>query len=211
MTLTPDQKQAVSNWVAAGDSLSQIQKKLAEQFQISMTYMDVRFLVDDLNLALKDRAPKVDASDVSKTPPPRTNAPTPVKPEEKKGFLGRAKEKLGLGKTEGEVAPETSAGGYSDDPENPDAEFAEDENLDGGDFGQTGGSVSVAVDKVTLLPGAVASGTVTFSDGVTGKWIVDNYGRPGFTEVSQPGYRPSPADAQAFMQELNLALQRRGF
>jgi hypothetical protein len=25
--------------------------------------------------------------------------------------------------------------------------------------------------------------------------------------VSKPGYRPSPADAQAFMQELSMALQ----
>jgi hypothetical protein len=72
-------------------------------------------------------------------------------------------------------------------------------------------SLSVSIDKVTLLPGALASGTVTFSDGVTGKWIVDNYGRPGFTEVSKPGYRPSAADAQAFMQELSAALQKRGY
>ena len=64
---------------------------------------------------------------------------------------------------------------------------------------------------MTLIPGALASGTVVFSDGVTGKWIVDNYGRPGFTEISQKGYRPSAADAQAFMQELNLALQQKGF
>ena len=42
-------------------------------------------------------------------------------------------------------------------------------------------------------------------------WIVDNYGRPGFTEVSQPGYRPKPDDAQAFMQELSLQLQKRGY
>jgi hypothetical protein len=27
------------------------------------------------------------------------------------------------------------------------------------------------------------------------------------TEVSKPGYRPSAADAQAFMQELSAALQ----
>jgi hypothetical protein len=67
------------------------------------------------------------------------------------------------------------------------------------------------VDKVTLLPGAVASGTVTFSDGVTGKWIVDNQGRPGLTEVSRPGYRPTPVDAQEFMQHLGLALQKRGY
>ena len=79
------------------------------------------------------------------------------------------------------------------------------------DFAPGGaGAVSVTVDKVTLIPGAIASGTVTFSDGVTGKWVVDNYGRPGFTEISQPGYRPNPADSQAFMQELNLALQKRG-
>ena len=58
--------------------------------------------------------------------------------------------------------------------------------------------------------GALASGSVTFSDGVTGKWMVDQYGRPGFTKVSQPGYRPKPEDAQAFMQELSLALQQRG-
>ena len=74
-----------------------------------------------------------------------------------------------------------------------------------------GGNVTVAVDKVTLLPGAVASGSVTFSDGVTAKWVVDQYGRPGLTEVSKPGYRPTPADGQAFMQELGVALQKRGF
>ncbi len=198
MSLTSDQKQAVTSWVAAGDSLSAIQKKLFEQFQVSMTYMDTRFLVDDLNLALKDPAPKVDASDVSKTPAPRPGE----KPAEKKGILDRAKEKLGLGKNEAD-AP--------DDLVDADAEFADEENF--GEELPAGGasSLSVSVDKVTLLPGAVASGTVTFSDGVTGKWVVDNYGRPGFTEVSQPGYRPSPADAQAFMNELNLALQKRGY
>ncbi len=79
------------------------------------------------------------------------------------------------------------------------------------DLPPAGGNVSVAVDKVTLIPGAVASGTVTFSDGVTAKWIIDQYGRPGFTEVSQPGYRPSPQDGQAFMQELSRSLQQRGY
>src|SRR5262245_30103652 len=65
MSLTPEQKATVSAWIAAGDNLSAVQKKLREQFQISMTYMDVRFLVDDLNLTLKDPAPKADASDVT--------------------------------------------------------------------------------------------------------------------------------------------------
>jgi hypothetical protein len=66
------------------------------------------------------------------------------------------------------------------------------------------------VDSVTLIPGAIASGKVTFSDGVTGKWIIDHQGRPGFTEISQPGYRPTPEDAKSFMNQLEAELQRRG-
>lgn len=191
MTLTPEQKQAVTQWVAAGDNLSAVQKKLSEQFKLSLTYRDVRFLIDDLNLELKDNAPKVDASDVSKAPP---RAPAPGQPGEKKGFFDKAKEKLGIGKGEEEPATE---------------EVAEEEYDDLPPAGSS--DVTVSVDKVTLIPGAVASGTVTFSDGVTAKWIVDQYGRPGLTDVSKPGYRPSAADGQAFMQELSAALQRRGF
>lgn len=194
MTLTPEQKAAVASWVAAGDNLSAVQKKLADQFKIAMTYRDVRFLVDDLDLALKDPAPKVDTSDVSKTAAAKPAAARP-EPAEKKGFLDKAKEKLGLG------------GNDEADELPPEDEFA-DEAMD--DLPPAAGNVTVEVDKVTLIPGALASGSVTFSDGVTGKWIVDNQGRPGFTQVSQPGYRPTPADAQAFMQELSRAFQSRG-
>jgi len=198
MTLTPEQKQAVSTWVAAGDNLSAVQKKLSEQFKVSLTYMDVRFLVDDLNLALKDPTPKADVSDVTKATHAR---PAAEKPAEKKGLLEKAKEKLGLGSRETEQPDDALAEEYPSD----EAEL--DEALPPGGAS----TVSVEVDKVTLLPGALASGSVTFSDGVTGKWIVDNYGRPGFTEISKPGYRPSAADAQAFMQELNTTLQKRGY
>jgi hypothetical protein len=189
MTLTPEQKKAVSDWIAAGDSLSTVQKKLSEEFKLSLTYRDVRFLVDDLNLDLKDATPKVDASDVTKAQVPKQPAP------EKKGFLDKAKEKLGLAK------------------DADDDEAIEDDGLGDEEFADApaGGAVRVSVDKVTLRPDAVASGTVTFSDGVTAKWMVDQYGRPGLLEVSKAGYRPSATDAQAFMQELSLALQNRGF
>lgn len=191
MSLTAEQKQAVASWVAAGDNLSSVQRKLADQFQVAMTYRDVRFLVDDLNLDLKDAAPKVDTSDITKASAPKPAEPAPAK----KGLLDKAKEKLGLAKED--AAEDTAA-----EPM--------DEDL-GGLPPEGQGNVTVAVDKVTLIPGAIASGTVTFSDGVTGKWVVDQYGRPGFTEISQQGYRPNPEDAQAFMQELGMALQQRGF
>jgi hypothetical protein len=180
MTLTPEQKQAVTGWVAAGDNLSAVQKKLTEQFKISMTYRDVRFLVDDLNLALKDAAPKVDASDVTKGAPART-APGAAAP----GGPQIAEDDEFAGDPAGDAFADEAAPG--------------------------GGSVTIDVDKVTLIPGALASGSVTFSDGVTGKWIVDNQGRPGFTKISQPNYRPSAADSQAFVQELSAALQKKGY
>jgi hypothetical protein len=157
--------------------------------------MDVRFLVDDLNLQLKDPKPSASPSDVSKTPAPETARPSP----EKKGFIDKMKEKVGL-------APKDQPSAGDQVPLETEADF-EDE----GPGPLSGAKVSLSVDAVTLIPGALASGTVTFSDGVTGKWIVDQYGRPGFTEISKPGYRPSPADAQSFMQELSLSLQRKGF
>jgi hypothetical protein len=193
MSLTPEQKKAVAAWVATGDNLSAVQRKLSEQFQMAMTYRDVRFLVDDLDLELKDAAPKVDASDVTKTQPPKAEETAPAK----KGFLEKAKEKLGLGKGDADEIAE-------DGPEPIEEDLA-------GLPPEGASNVTVSVDKVTLIPGALASGSVTFSDGVVGKWVVDQYGRPGFTEVSQPGYRPNPEDAQAFMQELSATLQQRGF
>ena len=178
MTLTPEQAKSVSDWIAAGDSLYTVQKKLSEQFKIQMTYMDVRFLVDDLNLQLKDAAPKVDAGAVGAAAPSA----------EKKGFLEKAKEKLGL------------AGGAPDAGAPPEDEEDLEEPLP-----DTG--IRVTVDKMTLNPNAMASGTVTFGNGVTGKWMVDHRGRPALVELSKPGYRPSPAEVQGFMQELSLALQ----
>jgi hypothetical protein len=176
MPLTPEQTTAVTAWVAAGDNLSAIQKKLIEQFKVSMTYRDVRFLVDDLNLALKDAAPKVDASDVTKAQPAAPGKKAPPGPDAD--------------------AADAADDDLSETPEDLPA-------------GAT--NVSVTLDKVVLTPGALASGEVTFSDGVTGKWIVDNQGRPGFTKISRPGYRPTPADGEAFMQQLSAALQKRGF
>jgi hypothetical protein len=165
MSLTPEQTAAVSSWVAAGDNLSTIQKKLREKFSVALTYMDVRFLVDDLNLHLKDAPQKVDASDLSKP------------------------------------QPKPAAAAHGDLPGEDD--LAEEAPA-------ATGEVVLDVDGVTLIPGAIASGKVTFSDGVTGKWIIDHQGRPGFTEISKPGYRPSPEDAQSFMRQLEAELQRKG-
>ena len=57
MNLTEEQRQRVTAWVLQGAKLSEIQTRLAEEFKIKLTYMEVRFLVDDLKLKLKDPEP----------------------------------------------------------------------------------------------------------------------------------------------------------
>ena len=61
MNLTDDQKKSVATWVAEGASLSEVQKKLKEECAVSATYMDVRFLVDDLQLQLKEQPKQSEA------------------------------------------------------------------------------------------------------------------------------------------------------
>jgi hypothetical protein len=178
MSLSPEQKEAVSAWVAAGDNLSVIQKKLAEQFKLSMTYRDVRFLVDDLGLELKNAAPKTDASDVSKAAVPGAGSPPSSATE------------AGIGGVPDDVLPPEDEGVPGVPPAGP-------------------GSLSLEIDRI-MRPGTMVSGSVTFSDGVSGKWALDQQGRL-MLETAQKGYQPGPADIQTFQRELQAQLQRQGF
>ncbi|MDC3132172.1 hypothetical protein OA542_00355 [Opitutae bacterium] len=54
MDLTNEQKSVVSQWVSEGESIAKIQNLLKENFNLGLTYMDVRFLVDDLGVVYKD-------------------------------------------------------------------------------------------------------------------------------------------------------------
>ena len=54
MNLSDEQKAMVSQWVSEGESIAKIQNLLKEHFDLGLTYMDVRFLVDDLGVVYKD-------------------------------------------------------------------------------------------------------------------------------------------------------------
>jgi hypothetical protein len=79
MNLTEEQRQRVTAWIAQGAKLSEIQNRLAEEFGVKLTYMEARFLVDDLKLVPKDPEPP-------KTPEPpaaeKKLETTPVPAEE---------------------------------------------------------------------------------------------------------------------------------
>lgn len=166
MKLNDEQKQQVAAWVGQGLGLAEVQRRLESEFGLRPTFMEVRFLVDDLDLNLADPTPA-----------------EPAKPAE----------------------PEAAAANH-DAPEPADAELEED----GFTPPPGGGSARVEIDPVQR-PGALVSGSVTFSDGETMGWQLDQMGRLGLLPGVTEGYRPSEADIAAFQVELQSALQRQGF
>ncbi len=148
MQLTDEQKKTVALWIGEGASLADVQRRLKDELGVGLTYMDVRFLVDDLKLQLKEQPKQSEAVD----------------------RLAAAKQE---GDSERQGAP-------------------------------TGG-VRVTMDAVTRAS-ALASGKVTFSDGETADWMLDQTGRLGLNPTN-PGYRPTEADIMAFQRELQRVAQ----
>lgn len=142
--LTSEQKEALVRWAAEGATMSDLQRRLKEEFDLTVTYMDTRFIVLDLKLELHEEA-----------------KPAEKKPEEA-------------------PAPKIPTG-----------------------------SVNVTMDTLAL-PGALVSGQVTFSDGETGVWMLDQTGRPGL-DPDTPGYRPTPEDIAEFQIQLRALIQKSGF
>jgi hypothetical protein len=58
MNLDDAQRQKVTEWIAQGLKLSEIQTRLASELGIRLTYMEVRLLVDDLKLTPIDAEPR---------------------------------------------------------------------------------------------------------------------------------------------------------
>ena len=161
MNLDEAQKQKVASWLEEGLKLSDIQKRISSEFGLSMTYLDVRFLLDDLKLKPKEQERPAAPAEIGK---PDKAAPAP-------------------------------------------AEALEEDGEEAEDVG--GGKISVTVDQVAR-PGALVSGSVTFSDGQSAQWYLDQTGRLGLV-AKQQGYRPSQADLMAFQSELQRQLAQLGF
>ncbi len=170
------QKTAVRQWVADGAGLSEVQRRLKDEFGISMTYMDVRFLLLDLDAQVKDK------------PEPKPKAPPPASPASVAAPDGLPPEEAPEDEDFG--APVPDGDGYT--PEGMDAPPVS--------------KVSVSVDRV-VRAGALASGSVTFSDGVTAGWAVDRFGRLSLSNVSKEGYQPSRDDLMGFQMELEKQLR----
>lgn len=74
MTLTDEQKATVLQWIEQGAGPSDLQKRLKEEFQISLTYLETRLLADDLKLHfVEPEAPEEPA-----VPAPEPEKPVPT-------------------------------------------------------------------------------------------------------------------------------------
>jgi hypothetical protein len=81
MNLTDEQRQRVTAWILQGAKLSEVQNRLVAEFGIKLTYMEARFLVDDLKLTPKDpEPPKVVEPPAAAKPAAATAAPTQTLP-----------------------------------------------------------------------------------------------------------------------------------
>jgi len=88
--LTSEQRTHVARWVSEGATLSQVQQRLQSELGISMTYMDVRFLVDDLDLTLIDKPePKAEEAMTMQAPEAPADAPAAVPAPPLPGTTGK--------------------------------------------------------------------------------------------------------------------------
>lgn len=94
MTLNEEQKIAVAKWAKEGCSLSEIQRRLTQEFSISMTYIDVRLLVIELGADIKEQ-------------------PKPAKPVDLKAPPAAAPNALDEDGPLSDLEPESAAGGVS--------------------------------------------------------------------------------------------------
>ena len=193
MEITDQQKAAVATWFAAGASLDEIQKRIKAELGIHLTYLEVRLLVAELPQP-EEAGTEAGGREAGTTGTTETAGKEP---------LGTGQEfsegpKSHVGEGEGEAFPEGEA--LPEGEESPEGEECPE--------GQAVPAPTVTIDAL-MLPGTIASGDVTFSDGKAGKWYLDQMGRLGIGNLPE-GYRPSPTDAALFQQQLMGLLQAKG-
>lgn len=171
----------IRQWADQGETLGSIQSLLKEKHGIRLTYLDTRFLLNDLGIELDEWKPK---------PEPEPNADN------------------GIDAESGTVAANPSGNPAPDSAAQASPSLLDESGQPAGSAPNAGKGVSVSMDKVTR-PGAMVSGQVTFSDGKSMGWQFDAMGRIGLIP-SEPGYQPPSADIPQFQAKLDAELRKIG-
>lgn len=182
--LTEGQKAEVAKWFAAGASLDEIQKRMKSEFGVHITYLDLRLMVAEL-------------------PQPVEEVPVG---EPGGGGVSPSDEVGGAALQDGEDVPPRQDVAPTQEAKNAPKRY--DLDAPDADEGNPLPDVVVELDALTI-PGTIASGDVTFSDGTKAKWYLDHQGRLGLGNAPE-GFRPSPEDAALFQTRLMELLRSRG-
>lgn len=77
-SINDQQKAIIQSWADEGDDLSRIQKKLNDELEIQVTYMEVRFLIGDLGIVMpsKEKPSEEVVEEESEEPVSEEPAPT---------------------------------------------------------------------------------------------------------------------------------------
>jgi hypothetical protein len=109
MELSEEQKKTVAVWIAEGLKLSEIQERMGDLWGMRITYMEARFLVDDLKLMPKDPEPPAQpaqpASDLANTEGLGADADGSMDP-----LLGQPGDPASAGDPHGEDQPKSAGG-----------------------------------------------------------------------------------------------------
>ena len=190
--LTDEQKDAVRAWCAEGADLNAVQTRLDEEYGVRLTFLDTRMLIADLGA-------EAGASEREKERRAAAEKEAREKAE-REAEQAAAEEEAVMAAVRGEGAVDeddddlgmAQGGGLPPEPELPEAS----------------GSVSVTVSSVTP-PGMMIAGTVTFGDGESADWYLDQMGRLGMNPKN-PDHRPSEGDLMAFQKELQETIRKQG-
>lgn len=188
MSLNKEQIESVKQWVAEGADIGEVQTRIKSQFGISMTYMDVRFLIDDIGAELVSK-PENPEPEI----PQDLSAPASTYPED--SAYGEPDSPYADGHGSGYAAPESEespADAY------PEADIPEAAQSGGGD-------ISVSVSPIQR-PDCIVSGDVVFSDGTKAQWRIDRMGQLGL--IPEEGKTPPQSDMYPFQCKLQELLSR---
>jgi len=175
MMISEEQRSAIKEWLIAGDSLADVQKKLKSEYELIMTYMDVRLLVLEIGAEVQDE-PEPEPEPEPVAVPPVASPPVEQNAAQRPGPW--------------QAAADATVQKLPDES-------------------QSEPNVSLSIDRL-VVPGAMVSGDVTFSDGTKAHWLIDNQGRFGL-EPEVKGYEPTDMDLQMFQMQLRTELKNKGY
>lgn len=220
MELSRQQIEKVKSWVDEGAGIGEVQGRISSEFGVSMTYMEVRFLLDDIDAQIRDRPEKTSgglsaASDAGLSAAPSESSGSSesfasgqadfVSPIGGDGVAEDGGIAENLAKNPAGDPSENSADSAARSPGEGGAQNAPDgSNLGGGDGESSASGVRVSMDG-SPRPGSLASGSAVFSDGAQVDWVVDMNGQLGFI-APVAGYSPPQEDIPQFQSQLQKLL-----